>query len=175
MSYVNYVDILKLLSYLFWWIPFVVNVDWVCLFLFTLSEMLLCCFCNSLFLLLSLLSLLECLLLLIDVVFLSLLLDLMVYKDQQRKIQTTIFPKRTDHQKYLHAQSNHPKSFKKDIVKHFIQSSIMAKSNVFNYLCIQQKLWHYYKMIQKKQVPREIDKWKNKWSEELGKEATPLS
>ena len=39
----------------------------------------------------------------------------MVYKDQQRKIQTTIFHKRTDHEKYLHAQSNHPKSFKKDI------------------------------------------------------------
>ena len=39
----------------------------------------------------------------------------MVYKDQQRKIQTTIFRKPTDQQTYLHAQSNHPKSLKDSI------------------------------------------------------------
>ena len=39
----------------------------------------------------------------------------MVYRDQQHKIQTTIFHKRTDQQTYLHAQSNHPKSLKDNI------------------------------------------------------------
>ena len=39
----------------------------------------------------------------------------MVYRDQQHKIQTTIFRKPTDQQTYLHAQSNHPKSFKDSI------------------------------------------------------------
>ena len=39
----------------------------------------------------------------------------MVYKDQQRKIQTAIFRKPTDQKTYLHAQSNHPKSLKDSI------------------------------------------------------------
>ena len=42
-------------------------------------------------------------------------LDTMVYRDQQHKIQTTIFDKPTDQQTYLHAQSNHPKSLKDSI------------------------------------------------------------
>ena len=41
--------------------------------------------------------------------------DTMVYKDQQHKIQTTIFRKPIDQQTYLHAQWNHPKSFKDSI------------------------------------------------------------
>ena len=39
-------------------------------------------------------------------------LNTMLYRDQQHKIQTTIFHKPTDQQTYLHAQSNHPKSLK---------------------------------------------------------------
>ena len=42
-------------------------------------------------------------------------LDTMVYRDQQYRIQTTIFRKPTDQQIYLHAQSNHPKSLKDSI------------------------------------------------------------
>ena len=36
----------------------------------------------------------------------------MVYRDQQHKIQTTIFRKPRDQQTYLHAQSNYPESLK---------------------------------------------------------------
>ena len=43
-------------------------------------------------------------------------LDTIVYKDQQRKTQTTTFCKPTDQQTYLHAQSNHPKSLKDSIL-----------------------------------------------------------
>ena len=39
----------------------------------------------------------------------------MVYKDQQHKIQITIFRKPTYQQTYLHEQSNHPKSLKDSI------------------------------------------------------------
>ena len=39
----------------------------------------------------------------------------MVYRDQQHKIQKTIFRKPTEQQTYLHAQSNHPKSLKDSI------------------------------------------------------------
>ena len=42
-------------------------------------------------------------------------LDTMVYRDQQQKIQTTIFRKPTDQQTYLHAQSNHLKCLKDSI------------------------------------------------------------
>ena len=42
-------------------------------------------------------------------------LDTMVYRDQQHKIQTTIFRKPTDQQTNLHAESNHPKSLKDSI------------------------------------------------------------
>ena len=41
--------------------------------------------------------------------------DTVVDRDQQHKIQTTIFRKPTDQQTYLHAQSNHPKSLKNSI------------------------------------------------------------
>ena len=39
----------------------------------------------------------------------------MVYRDQEHKIQTTIFCKPTDQQTHLHAQSNHLKSLKYSI------------------------------------------------------------
>ena len=39
----------------------------------------------------------------------------MVYRDQQHKIQATIFRKPTDQQTNLHAESNHPKSLKDSI------------------------------------------------------------
>ena len=39
----------------------------------------------------------------------------MLYRDQQHKIQAMIFRKPLDQQTYLHAQSNHPKSFKDSI------------------------------------------------------------
>ena len=42
-------------------------------------------------------------------------LDTIIYRDQQHKIQRTIFRKLTDEQTYLHAQSNHPKSLKDSI------------------------------------------------------------
>ena len=42
-------------------------------------------------------------------------LDRMVYKDQQHKIQKTIFCKPADQQIYLRAQSNDPKFFKNSI------------------------------------------------------------
>ena len=42
-------------------------------------------------------------------------LDTMVYRDQQRKIQKTIFRKPNDQQTYFHAQSNHGKSLKDSI------------------------------------------------------------
>ena len=42
-------------------------------------------------------------------------LDTMVYKDQNKKIQTTIYRKPTDKQAYLHAHSEHPKSLKNSI------------------------------------------------------------
>ena len=42
-------------------------------------------------------------------------LNTMVYRDQQHKIQTTIFRKPTEQQTYLHAQSNRPKSLKDSI------------------------------------------------------------
>ena len=39
----------------------------------------------------------------------------MVYRDQQHKIQATIFRKPSDQPAYLHAQSNHPKPLKDNI------------------------------------------------------------
>ena len=42
-------------------------------------------------------------------------LDTMVYRDEQHKIQTTIFHRPTNQQTYLHAQSNRPKSLKDSI------------------------------------------------------------
>ena len=42
-------------------------------------------------------------------------IHIMVCRDQQHKIQTTIFRKPTDQQTYLHAQSNHPKPLKDSI------------------------------------------------------------
>ena len=45
----------------------------------------------------------------------STILDTMVYKHQQHKIQSTIFRKPTYKQTYLHAESNHPKSLKDSI------------------------------------------------------------
>ena len=40
-------------------------------------------------------------------------LDVLVYKDEQHRLQTTLFKKKTDRQSYLHAKSDHPASFKK--------------------------------------------------------------
>ena len=40
-------------------------------------------------------------------------LILLVYKDEQQKLQTTLSKKNTDKQSYLHAKSNHPVSLKK--------------------------------------------------------------
>ena len=42
-------------------------------------------------------------------------LDIIVHRNQQHKIQTTIFRKPMDQETYLHAQSNHPKSLKDSI------------------------------------------------------------
>ena len=42
-------------------------------------------------------------------------LGTMAYKDQKRKIQTTIFRKATDQKTYLHALVNHPKSLNNSI------------------------------------------------------------
>ena len=69
----------------------------------------------------------------------------MVYRDQQRKIQT-IFHKPTDQQTYLHAQSNHPKSLKDSIP--YSQALRVKK---ISSAC-------YYKKIQRKRVPKEFDK-----------------
>lgn len=43
-------------------------------------------------------------------------LDIVIYKDQQRKIQTTILRKSTDQQIYIHVLSNYPKSLKSIIL-----------------------------------------------------------
>ena len=42
-------------------------------------------------------------------------LIVLVYKDEQQKIQITLCKKSTDKQSYLHAKSNHPVSLKKSI------------------------------------------------------------
>ena len=42
-------------------------------------------------------------------------LNKMVYRDQQHKIQATMFRKPADQQTYLHAESNHPKSLKDSV------------------------------------------------------------
>ena len=40
-------------------------------------------------------------------------LDALVYKDEQQRLQTILFKKKTDKQYYLHAKSDHPASQKK--------------------------------------------------------------
>ena len=42
-------------------------------------------------------------------------LDVLLYKDQNHNIQTTLYKKPNDHQSYLHAKSEHPKSLKNSI------------------------------------------------------------
>ena len=42
-------------------------------------------------------------------------LDVLVYKDQNNMLQTTIYRKQTDGQNYLDARSEHPKSLKDNI------------------------------------------------------------
>ena len=42
-------------------------------------------------------------------------LDVLLYKDQNHNIQTTLYKKLNDHQSYLHAKSEHPKSLKNSI------------------------------------------------------------
>ena len=42
-------------------------------------------------------------------------LIVLVYKDEQQKVQITLCKKNTDKQSYLHAKSNHPVSLKKSI------------------------------------------------------------
>ena len=84
----------------------------------------------------------------------------MVYKDQQHKIQATIFRKPTDQQTYLHAQSNFPKSLQDSIP---YTQALHIKTIIFNYLWIKKKkLWYHHKKIQRKRVPREFDKWTSK-------------
>ena len=60
----------------------------------------------------------------------------MVYKDQQHKIQATIFRKPTDQQTYLHAQSNFPKSLQDSIP---YTQALHIKTIMFNYLWIKKK------------------------------------
>ena len=43
-------------------------------------------------------------------------LNVLVYKDEQQKLQTTLFKKNTDRQSYLHAKSDHPVSLKESIL-----------------------------------------------------------
>ena len=38
-----------------------------------------------------------------------------MYKDINNKLQTTLYKKPTDHQSYLHANSEHPRSLKESI------------------------------------------------------------
>ena len=42
-------------------------------------------------------------------------LDVLVYKDHNNMLQTTIYRKQADQQNYLHAQSDHPKLLKDSI------------------------------------------------------------
>ena len=42
-------------------------------------------------------------------------LDVLVYKDSNNKLQTTLYKKPTDRQSYLHANSEHPRSLKESI------------------------------------------------------------
>ena len=42
-------------------------------------------------------------------------LIILVYKDEQQKLQITLCKKNTDKQSYLHEKSNHPVSLKKSI------------------------------------------------------------
>ena len=42
-------------------------------------------------------------------------LDVLVYKDEQQKLKTTLFKKNTNRQSYRHAKSDHPVSLKKSI------------------------------------------------------------
>ena len=43
-------------------------------------------------------------------------LDILGYKDEQQRLQTTILKKNTNIQSYLHAKSDHPASLKKSIL-----------------------------------------------------------
>ena len=43
------------------------------------------------------------------------LLDILVYIDQQHKLQTTLFQKSSNHQNLLNVKSEHPYSLKKSI------------------------------------------------------------
>ena len=42
-------------------------------------------------------------------------LDVLVYKDINNKLQTTLYKKATDHQSYLHANSEHSRSLKENV------------------------------------------------------------
>ena len=53
-------------------------------------------------------------------------LDVLVYKDQNNMLQTTIYRKQTDQQNYLDVQSEHSKSLKDSI-----QLSFTNKTNLF--------------------------------------------
>ena len=43
------------------------------------------------------------------------IVDALVYKDHNNRLQTTLYQKPTDRQNYLHAKSAHPLSLKKSI------------------------------------------------------------
>ena len=43
------------------------------------------------------------------------ILDTLVYKDQNNRLQTTLYKKPTDRENYIHAKSVHPISLKKSI------------------------------------------------------------
>ena len=42
-------------------------------------------------------------------------LDMLIYKDKNNTLQTTLYRKPTDQQSYIHAHSDHPKSLKRSI------------------------------------------------------------
>ena len=54
-------------------------------------------------------------------------LDILVYKDQNNVLQTTIYRKQTDRQNYLDAQSEHPKLLKDNIP----YSQVLQRENKF--------------------------------------------
>ena len=57
-------------------------------------------------------------------------LDTLVYKDHNNRLQTTLYKKPTDCQNYLHAKPAHPFSLKKSIS---LQSSTKNKTCLLNF------------------------------------------